>query len=307
MNDDIFMKPAEIDRQQRLSIIFDHSNKGHSAAPKNPDDRLHLKPFQNGFEFQEDDINTFSDMKNFSFLSAIDSTLATNASKDVATAFDKSDNALFKQSENYTIQYSNDFLNSSFIANGNKTNKSSSEFSFKHPSALETNALSSGDGLSLTSISNSKTAYDLQTPNSGIYKADFSDASELPKTQKIGLMRGSKKLQPPALVPRNVKRKISEEKRKCKKIKVKSLKDVIKRPQIGTGMDFFQKFHLNYSIGQITKNISQADESLMSKHAHFKNNTNVKNFDSLIKSLEHDIESYQTVCKKFEHSHYTSS
>lgn len=307
MDNDIFLKPTEIDSKQRLSVLFNDSIKGHSDVPKNPDDRLHLKPFHNGFEFQEEDMNTFSDMKDLSFLSAMDSTFATNTSKHVTTAFDKKGNALFKQSDNYTIQYSNDFLNSSFIANGNKTNKSSSEFSFKHPSALETNASSSGDGLSLTSISNSKTVLDLHPPSSGIYKADFNDASELFQAHKIGLMRSSKRLQPPALVPRNAKRKISEEKRKYKKIKVKSLKDVIKRPQIGTGMDFFQKFHLNYSVGQITKNITQSDESLMSKHAHFKNNTNVKNFDTLINSLEHDIESYQTVCKKFEDSHHTSS
>lgn len=306
MNNDMFMKPTEIDNQQRLSLLFDHSDKGHSTIPTNPEDRLHLKPFQNGFEFSEEDINTFSDMKNFSFLSAMDSTLAAHTSKDVTTDYDKNDNTLFKQSENYTIQYSNDFINSAFIANGNKTNKSSSEFSFKHPSTLEANALSSGNGLSLTSISNSRIAYDSQVPNSGISKADSNDASELPKTQKVGLMRGSKKLQPPALVPRNAKRKISEEKRKYKKIKVKSLKDVIKRPQIGTGMDFFQRFHLNYSIGQITENITRSDASLMNKHIYFKNNTNVKNFDYLINSLEQDIENYQAICKKFEDSHYTS-
>ncbi|SGZ40699.1 uncharacterized protein HGUI_02899 [Hanseniaspora guilliermondii] len=308
MNDDIFMKPAEIENQRRLSILFGHNNKDHSIVPKNPEDRLHLKSFQNGFEFQEEDMNTFSDMKGFSFLSAMDSTLDTDSSKDIPTVFDKNGNSMYKQSENYSIQYSNDLLNSSFIANGNKNNKSSSEFSFKHPNTLDTNVLSSGDGLSLTSINNAKNVYDLQTSNSGIYKADFKDASDLSKTQKIGLMKANKKLQPPAMVPRNVKRKISEDKRKFnKKIKVKSLKDVIKRPQIGTGMEFFQKFHLNYSTGQIANNIIQSDEYLMNNHAHFKNNTNVKNFDSLISSLEQDIENYQNVCKKFKDSHYNQS
>lgn len=305
MDNDIFFKPTDIDNQQRISIIFDQNNAGSSTVPKKSEDKIHLKTFQSDYDFQDNDSNTDGDMENLPFLTTLDNTLANQSTKNTAKFFDQNNHSTYQQ--NYNIQYSNEFLNSSFIANGNKTNKSSSELSFKSPSAIDTN-----NSLSQFHLSSSvkdilnKDLVTIEKNEKSNNETDFKDA-ESPKPKKFTILRNNRHLQPPAMLPKNVKRKISvnnEDKKKVnKKIKVKSLKDVIKRPLIGSGMDFFQKFHLNYSISQLTKNICETDSTLVKKQKYFKTNKNINDFDHMIHSLESDVAKYQEICKHFKDSY----
>lgn len=299
MDNDIFFKPTDINHQHRLSVIFDHNNV--DAVPKKTDEKINIKTY-NDYDFQSNDSNTDEDMKNLSFLTTLDNTLTNQTSKSSSKFFDQ-------PNQNYHIQYSNEFLNSSFIANGNKTNKASSELSFKSPNATDsTNSLNQLHlSTSLKEMLN-KDLTNIEKNDTSINKTDFRDAADI-KPKKIGNLRNSKLLQPPTVLPkRNIKRKISstsdEMKKSKKKIKVKSLKDVINRPQLGNGMDFFKKFHLNYSINQITKNICQSDSTLISSQKYFKNGKNVNDFDCLIFGLDQDVEDYKNVCKQFENSHF---